>query len=76
MKTVLNSPSCKDGKKLYGKFINIVREFKKENWGTILEHASDINLAEVDAFAGNPCPSAHFLSYDKKPVMILRDYDD
>ena len=76
MKSVLNSPSCKDGKKLYGKFINIVQEYKKEAWGTFMEHESDVNLQEIDAYAGNPSPYAHYLSYNKKPVMILKDYDD
>ena len=76
MKSVLNSPSCKDGKKLYGKFINIVQEYKKGAWGTFMEHESDVNLQEIDAYAGNPSPYAHYLSYNKKPVMILKDYDD
>lgn len=76
MKSVLNSPGCKDGKKLYGKFINIIQEFKKGSWGILANHISDIKLDEVDAFAGNPCPYAHYLSYHKKPVMILKDYDD
>ena len=76
MKSVLNSSSCKDGKKLYGKFINIIHEFKNENWGILANHISDVKLDEVDAFAGNPCPYAHYLSYHKKPVMLLKDYDD
>ena len=76
MKSVLNSPGCKDGKKLYGKFINIIQEFKKGGWGILAEHVSDVDLDEVDAFAGNPSPYAHYLNYHKKPVMILKDYDD
>ncbi len=76
MKSVLNSPSCKDGKKLYGKFLNIVQEFKKGSWGTFVENVSEISLSDIDAFAGNPCPLAHYLNYNKKPVMIMKDYDD
>ena len=76
MKSVLNSPSCRDGKKLYSKFLNLILEYKKENWGTFCEHIFEINFDEIDAYAGNPSPYAHKLSYNKKPVIILRPFDD
>ena len=76
MKEVLNSPACRDGNKLYSKFINIVHNFKKEGWGTFSDDVSSIDLQSIDAYAGNPSPYAHQLSYNKKPVMILKDFDD
>jgi len=75
-KDVLNSPDCHEGKKLYSKFINIVSNFKKEGWGMIFDDVSDIDFDKIDAYAGNPSPYAHYLSYNKKPVMILKPYDD
>ncbi len=76
MKEVLNSPDCRGGNKLYSKFINIVHNFKKEGWGTFSDDVSSIDLHSIDAYAGNPSPYAHQLSYNKKPVMILKDFDD
>ncbi|MBP3804753.1 MAG: LicD family protein [Oribacterium sp.] len=76
MKEVLDSPSCHGGSKLYARFINVVQCFKKEGWGMFSDDISDIDLDSVDAYAGNPSPYAHYLSYHKKPVMILKDFDD
>ena len=76
MKDVLDSPECHDGRKLYSQFQNIVHDFKKEKWGYYTDTANDINFEYIDAYAGNPSPYAHILSYNKKPVMILKDFDD
>ena len=76
MEEVLNSPACRGGNKLYSKFLNIVQAFKKEGWGTFSDNASSIDLNLVDAYAGNPSTYAHYISYNKKPVMILKDFDD
>ncbi len=76
MKEVLNSPACRGGNKLYSRFINIIQGFKKEGWGTFSDDISTIDLDAVDAYAGNPSPYAHYLSYNKKPVMILKNFDD
>lgn len=76
MKEVLNSPACHGGRKLYSKFTNIVQNFKKEGWGTFSEDVSSIDFNCIDAYAGNPSPYAHQLSFNKKPVMILKDFDD
>ena len=76
MKEVLYSPDCHDGKKLYSQFQNIVHEFKKGGWGYYTDDAFEINFDFVDAYAGNPSHYAHLLNYNKKPVMILKAYDD
>ncbi len=76
MEEVLNSPACHGGNNLYSGFINIIQNFKKEGWGTFSDDISDIDLDNVDAYAGNPSPYAHHLSYNKKPVMILKNYDE
>ncbi|SEA43387.1 Phosphorylcholine metabolism protein LicD [Oribacterium sp. KHPX15] len=75
MKSVLNSKDCPDGKKLYEDYLCICREFNDEGWGTFTEHISADQLEDIDAYAGNPSPYAHILSYHKKPVMILKEYD-
>ena len=76
MKEVLNSPACHGGSKLYARFINIVQAFKKEGWGSFSDNTSSINLDEIDAYVGNTSIYAHKLCFNKKPVMILKDFDD
>ncbi|WP_198014939.1 LicD family protein [Oribacterium sp. NK2B42] len=76
MKEVLNSPDCHGGNKLYSGLIYIIQNFKKENWGTFSDDISNIDLDNVDAYVGNPSPYAHHLSNNKKPVMILKNYDE
>ena len=76
MKSVLNSKDCPDGKGLYEDYLEIVHEFNNEGWGTYTEMISSDQIEAIDAYAGNPSPYAHFISYNKKPVMILKDYDN
>ena len=76
MKSVLNSKDCPNGKELYKDYLDILHKFNAEGWGTYTEHISATLLETIDAYAGNPSSFAHLLSYHKKPVMILKDYDE
>ena len=73
---VLLSDECNHGRELYEELLKIVEEYLAEGWGAYAELLSDLDLDAIDAYAGNPSFLAHELSYHKKPVMILKDYDE